>query len=242
VKKKTSALLLISFGVIFGVLSPIVIFYGSDLTKSGIGGLTGKLTPPQVNFTQSFEVYFDSVVVVYGADQLKSGVDLATPVQLGDYAPIKIAISNGKLLVSAEVRDQNGEVVAKIHNNDWSVNNNPVIANDRNYNDYAFEVMDSDRIPVLQVYMASNNTIYVNGLFYLGSERILAAPNIMDFNPSDAEINQYLTPIFMYPSGAPNPILGWSMIVVGAIFGVLATILISVGYDKLKSARRHSAR
>lgn len=239
-KKKTSALLLIVLGAIIGVLSPIVAFYGSDLTKSGIGALIGKLTPPQVNFTQSFEVHFDSVTFGYGPDQLKDGVDLPTPVQLGNLAPIRVALSNdSKLLVTAEVRNQAGEVVAKIHDNAWTVNDDPMIANDRNYNDYAFEVIDSDRIPVLQVYMASNNTIYVNGLFYLGSERILAAPNTMMFGPSDAEISQYLTPIFKYPSSAPNPILGWSMIVVGAIFGVSATILIAVGYDKLKSARRH---
>lgn len=237
-KKKTNALLLIALGVIVGVLSPIVGLIGSDLTKSGIGNLTGKLTPPKVNLTQSFEVHFDSVVVEYGPDQLESGVDLPTPVQIGNLVPIRVALSNdSKLLVNAEVRGQAGEVVAKIHSNDWSVNNNPVIANDRNYNDYAFEVIDSDRIPVLQVYIANNNTIYVNGLFYLGNGRILAAPNFMEFGPSDAEISQYLTPIFKYPSSAPNPTLGWSMIVVGAILGGLALILVPWGFSEWKERK-----
>lgn len=241
-KKKTSALLLIAFGAIIGTLSPIAVFYGSDLTKSGIGVLTGKLTPPQVNFQQSFEVHFDSVVVVYGADQLKDGVALATPVQLGNYAPIQITIKDGKLLVSAEVRNQAGETVAKIHNNEWSVNNNPVIARDRNYNDYAFEVIDSDGIPVLQVYMQSDNKIFVNGLFYLGNEKILAAPNQMLFNPTDTEINESLTPIFKYPSGAPNAILGWCIIVVGAILGGLALILVPWGFFQMEKIRKTRKR
>jgi hypothetical protein len=234
--KIKKSLLLIALGAIMGALSFYLVPYGFELARSGIGVMIGKLEAPQVDFQKSFELHFGGIIGVYDSNQLRNGVNLPTLISLGGSIPVQITISDGKLLVSAEVKNEAGETVAKIHNNEWSVNNNPVIARDRNYNDYAFEVIDSNEVPVLQVYIQSGNLIFVGGLFYYSGGRVLASPNDTILNPTDAEVNEKLTPIFKYPSGgSPYAI---PVIVLGVILGASSLVLIPWGFLQMERNKK----
>jgi hypothetical protein len=236
-KKGISA---IAIGVTFGVLSLILVPYGFELTKSGIGVMAGKLSAPQVDFRKPFELHFDSITGVYDATQLENGIDVPPLINLGGFIPVQIRIRDEKLLVSAEVKDEAGETIAKIHDNEWVVNNNPVKARDRNYNDYAFEVIDANGIPVLQVYTQGGNLIFVNGLFYYAGGRILASPEVTIGSPTDIEVSEKLTPIFKYPSGgSPYAV---PVIAVGAVLGGLALFLVPWGFEVRKTRDRKRAK
>ena len=113
--------------------------------------------------------------------------------------PISIEIVDSRLRVSAVIRNKEGEIVAKISNNFWSVDPNPILVYDRNYNDFALEVVDSDQNPVLQVIVKEQNKILIGGLFHSPHYTILATPEGISINPSTLETTE-VDRIFMYPS------------------------------------------
>ena len=111
---------------------------------------------------------------------------------------VEASYKDEKLLVSAEIKNKDAELVAIITDNKWSVNNNPIVAKERNYNSYAFEVIDSRNIPILQVVMMPENKILVGGVFYGENSTLVAMLNgTTIFNPSDSTYDQT---IFQYPS------------------------------------------
>jgi len=87
------------------------------------------------------------------------------------------------MLISTEIKNENGETIAKIADNHWVVNTNAVIASDRNYNAYAFEVINSDLIPVLQVVLQDQNRIYIGGFFCFENTTLLVTPNGVNTYP-----------------------------------------------------------
>jgi hypothetical protein len=115
-----------------------------------------------------------------------------------------------------------------------------VIARDRNYNDYAFEVIDANGIPVLQVYVQSGNLIFVNGLFYIAGVRYLASPSAFMDRPTEQEISGALAPIFKYPSGG-SP-YAFPAIVLGAVLGGLALFLVPWGFEVGKKPRHATSK
>ena len=60
---------------------------------------------------------------------------------------------SGKILVNAEMKDKVGKTVFSIVNNDLKVV--PDAGYDRNYDSTAIEVVNKQKIPVLQVYNSS---------------------------------------------------------------------------------------
>ncbi len=71
---------------------------------------------------------------------------------------------NGKIMVSATVRDVNGQIVAKLSKNEWFINH-PEKAMDRNYTENMLEVIDHTGSVVFQVRLFKNR-MQVNGIFY----------------------------------------------------------------------------
>jgi hypothetical protein len=112
---------------------------------------------------------------------------------------IKLVRLNGKILLSTTVRDDNGNLIADIHDNHWKVY---YISSDHNYTDDSLEVQDAKGRVVLQVKVLpdvvelqeewggraltgpSGVTIPAGGLFQAGKQ-------------SDKE---GIVPLFKYPS------------------------------------------
>lgn len=235
----------IVLGFILVVLSPLLIWHGSELAKSGIGVMTGQLQTHQADPQKPFELHMGGITVECTGDQLSSGLNVTRYIYLGFDYPIEVRLDEGKLLVSVEVRDATGQTVAKIKDNMWVVNNNPTIARDRNYNDYAFEVIDSNNIPVLQVYSQEANQIYICGLFQVpnlppNSFGLLMTPETFTNSPTKNQIKEELKPIFKYPSaGSPYSI---PVVVLGAILGGFGVVLVPWGFEIRKVRRPRVAK
>jgi hypothetical protein len=91
--------------------------------------------------------------------------------------------------------------------NEWkSVNPDSLDIWDRNYNSYAFEVIDSNKIPVLQVIMGHENELLIGGSFYNQGIPIFATLTngfsfISDWNISSRMWQEFRdSTIFKYPS------------------------------------------
>jgi hypothetical protein len=242
------ALLVIAFGALLvGISSGIVIPYGFQLQDNWNKAMRGELIPFQVNYTELFTVQTGGLHAIVTVEDLSNGFDLRRFFNFNDMEyPFQVSFKNGKLLVSAEIRNQEGNVVAKITDNQWSVEPNPVITYDRNYNSYAFEVVDSDLIPILQVIMKPQNSIFVGGVFYSINGTMLSMLNgTTIFDPRSTDINNYNQTIFQYRSDshlgqlAPNSQFAYmptqngispiSVIIVGVILLIIGTFITSGG-------------
>lgn len=202
--------------------------------------LAGQFATPQIDYQKLFKLYLGSNVFIYNLSQLSDGINLRDIIDLGFDYPFRIRFDEGKLLISAEVRNQAGDLVAKITDNEWAVNSDPKIAHDKNFNEYAFEVIDSNSIPVLQVSIRNFNEIHVGGFFYVSNGKLLVGSQAMIFNPSDSEIKEELRPMFKYPSyDLPFAILALSLI---AFLGALGAVLLAWGFELRKRDTRASRK
>jgi hypothetical protein len=199
---RTIAILALFFGLLFLTIGPVLIGYGLILADDETKAMTGELLPFGIDSQKPIEIQCGGFHVGMTLDQLSEGFNLSYYVTLvGFDYPFHIALRNQRFLVSVDLKNANGETVAKIADNQWSVNNNNVIAYDRNYNSYAFEVIDSDLVPVIQVVFKPQNRMYLGGFFYSPNMTVLLLSNntsILD--PSLTDLNSSLPRIFKYPS------------------------------------------
>jgi hypothetical protein len=101
---------------------------------------------------------------------------------------------NHKVLVSLKMKNDRGELIAELRNNEWQLNKDLIF--DRNYTDYAIEVRERSGKVVLQV-ANLGETLYLAGVFRCSSGRTLTiAEGVWDSMPSRTTI----APIFDYPS------------------------------------------
>ncbi len=81
-----------------------------------------------------------------------------------DDLSLEIDPDHDRLLVSLTVRNSDGNVVAALRKNEWTVNR-PAMALDRNYSQNTLEVIDHQGRVVLQVRLLPDRA-QVNGIFY----------------------------------------------------------------------------
>lgn len=199
---KTISILALLFGVVFTIVGPLATSYSWQLADKESRAMIGQLLPFGIDSQKPIEIQCGGFHVNMTLDQLNEGFNLSRYVDIvGFDYPFHIALKDQRLLVSVDVKNTNGETVAKIADNQWSVNNNNVIAHDRNYNSYAFEVIDSDLVPVVQVVFKPQNKMYLGGLFYSPDWMVLLLPNDTSvINPSLTDLNESLPRLFKYPS------------------------------------------
>jgi hypothetical protein len=171
---------------------------------------TGELEAPEVNITKDFFIQLGGVIIQYGIDDLRRGINLRQVINIGYDYPISINIDDSKLYVSVDILNEKNESIATIERNQWTINNNPIIARDRNYNEFAFEVIDAQLIPRVQVILMPNNWIYIGGYYHMGNNTILLVPDGFIGNPSEEQLStSSQEKIFQYPSdenhGRMNP-------------------------------------
>ncbi|HUW49362.1 MAG TPA: hypothetical protein VMW36_11520, partial [Patescibacteria group bacterium] len=106
--------------------------------------------------------------------------------------------------ISANVTNSNDQIVSYVEDNDWkSASPTSMQIWDRNYNDYAFEILDVNKIPIFNVRVVGPNEIQIAGLFNAGSgTRVLISNEGGGIigNPTQQDIKDTLVPIFKYPS------------------------------------------
>lgn len=195
-----SAWFVILLGVICGGIAVYLLPVGFQLADREEKMMKGELIPFKVNPENRFDLILGSTTFVYDLKQLNDGIDIREIIDFGFDYPFSVKLRDEVLLVSAETKTAEGETITKIVDNQWVVNTNPVIASDRNYNSYAFEVIDSDQIPALQVKLEPQNQIYIGGLFHLPNQTFLITSEGMTFNPTLAKINEHSQTLFKYPS------------------------------------------
>jgi hypothetical protein len=163
--------------------------------------MTGQLVPFEFDSQQPVEIQVVGIHVNMTLDKLSQGFNLSRYVYLGFDYPFQITFKDQKFSVSAVIRNADGEKIATITNNEWAVSSNNVIAYDRNYNAYAFEVMDSDLVPVIQVVFSPQNKMYLGGFFYIPNGTLLLTDDNLITDPSYENISYARThTIFNYPS------------------------------------------
>lgn len=77
--------------------------------------------------------------------------------------PIWFAIDGTKIRVSADIRDSEGSMIAKMKDNEWQINEGNTF--DRNYTDDALEVINNNDEVVLQVELL-NDRVRIQGKFF----------------------------------------------------------------------------
>lgn len=187
-------------GAILLFSSPIIYNYGYNIRKEEIETMKGVLKPPPLDFSKPFEIQFGGMHLLTTINELSEGMNFSKGFNIGYDYPFKIEFKNGKLLVSADIIDENLEVIATIEDNEWTVNENDIIARDRNYNDFAFEVVDAHLRPRLQVIVKVQNKIYIGGFFYTDRGALLAVDDTTLWGPNPEEIEEHIQKIFEYPS------------------------------------------
>ncbi|MDI9578773.1 MAG: hypothetical protein QM398_11650 [Thermoproteota archaeon] len=145
--------------------------------------LNGELSPFEINMDEIFYLYVgERVPFHFTGEQLANGINLSkfitTPYNNLTSDEFHFDIKNGKLQVSATIRDSEGKLITYIVNNTWKTvdPNNELAFWDRNYNAYAFEVITPDYVPILQVAMIGSNRIQLGGLFYTEDGFVRIAP------------------------------------------------------------------
>lgn len=248
---ESKTFLRVLIGIIIATIGGCLVTYGWQLRNMEIMAMKGEIIPFEVDPNRSIEIQIGGIHVITTLDQLSEGFNLTRYVNLGFDYPFQIRLKERKFLTSIEIRNMDGEIVAKIVDNQWVVNSNPVIARDRNYNAYAFEVIDSDLIPVIQVVFTAHNKMYLGGLFYVPNGRMLVTPNVTIFGPSSEDISENIERIFVYPSeqhlgemvNQPRPIMeSEKLIFIGVILSILGTVFSSGSWiqGKRKKAKQRT--
>lgn len=204
---------LLVIGLLLSVICcPIILKVASDkgqdaiqLREKAIMAVKGELMPFEMDMSKDFVIDEGGNTVVHSAQELAQGIDATFGIGIGFSWPFKIVFNDNKILISADIIDSNNELVGYIRNNTWkSVSPDSVQIGDRNYNDYAFEIIDANMAPIFDVRVVGPNEIQIGGLFHNGNMTALISNNGGGVwsNPSNQQISALLTPMFNYPSNS----------------------------------------
>ncbi len=164
------ALLLVSSVTLTTYCSLILVPEGQQEKQNLIFAVFGKLTSPySINLSEPFTVSIGTMSTTFllSATDLANGIDLTRCVNIVRNEqtvslPVQIHFNDSRLLVSAGIKDANNDVLVSIVDNVWkSEGPTSNLIYDRNYNAYAFELLDQDRVPALQISLGYNNTILI---------------------------------------------------------------------------------
>jgi len=160
--------------------------------------------------SQPFTVSIGTISTNFTVDELVNGIDLTNFIHIEVNQkivifPVKFTLEGNIIHVYAEIKDENNKTIGKVIDNDWWVANPQSTASvwDRNYNAFAFELIDGNKIPVLQISMRQQNKIdigfslYSQGLpYYFG-----ITMGTLIGQPSDEDLQQIRSStLFLYPS------------------------------------------
>lgn len=132
--------------------------------------LTGlSLEKKVVNPNEIFNIRFGLFNMQVSYSEMIAGVNLRRFVEFGYDYPINIKIENGCLLISGSFNDRDGRMIAQITDNQWTINRDNYC--DRNFSRDTLEVVNKDKIPLLQVEIKNGNDIFIGGVFYFPTKK-----------------------------------------------------------------------
>jgi hypothetical protein len=210
--------------IIVIVIGILLIFFGYEILNAAtaekqnlLDPLRGQITP-KIDPSKPILVVLGGSLGNYSTQELAQGIDLTrlVHIQTGNDTvqfPIQITFRNDNIQVSATIRDEKGNLLADIKDNEWkAVSSDSMNIWDKNYNSFAFEVIEINKFPILQVLVAKENEIRIG--FNLYSQNISFAatvrPSIFIGLTSTNEQSLRNDTVFKYPSkthlGEMNPI------------------------------------
>jgi hypothetical protein len=204
--------LLLVLGTVLAAYGNLVLVPdGRQEREEKISAYRGTLTPAYtINTSEPFTVSIGTLSTNYTADELDAGIDLTKHIciEAGGQTvslPVSTTFENNIVHVFAEIKDENNEIIGKVVDNDWSTVSPESTASvwDRNYNAYAFELIDGDKMPVLQLLIGQPNRIDIGfSLFSQGISIYFGITTGTMFNPSTPEDFQRIrsSTLFKYPS------------------------------------------
>lgn len=196
-------LIIAAFSTVFFQLASTEQQEATKNRQDSIMAAKGELMPFKMNMSEDFVVDLGGNIVAHSAQELAQGVDAVRGIGVGFDWPFQIIFSGSKILISANVTNSDNQVVGRITNNTWrSERPDSMAIGDRNYNDYAFEILDINMMPIFNVRVVGSNQIQISGLFHGNNNTALISDNGGGVwaNPSQQQINDLLTPMFKYPS------------------------------------------
>jgi hypothetical protein len=110
----------------------------------------------------------------------------------------------GKMLVSTKIRNEKGDLIAELHDNEWTHQSRPGIF-DRNYTEHALEIRDTRGRVALQV-VDFGRTVHVAAIFRCKNGwTVVMGPwtnggAAFDLRPPYMESRLEISPICEYPS------------------------------------------
>jgi hypothetical protein len=191
---------LVALGSLLVTIGTIVTSIGLSERNNEIAAMKGEILPFEIDCSKPFEVWIGSNQWVLSGEDLDTGIDLNSFVDVGAEYPIRISFKDNRLFVSAEIKNADNVTTAKIVDNQWVVNQDLMLVRDRNYNAHAFEVIDSNLLPILQVNVTAKNTVRIGCIFYAPTGRVFVTPKGLFINPAPENISEIISPIFKYPS------------------------------------------
>jgi hypothetical protein len=172
----------------------LILYYRDKSREPSTGQLSGKV----VNEQQQFVINVGSNTFKLGGEILRTGLDIGTLMRFRNHIPIKLYNENNRLMFDVAVHDEDGKLICSIVRNEWRFN--PDGNYDRNYDINAFEIIDSDGIPLLQIQFKEVNQVYFGGYVPKKGQYDIYTPNgtiyAIDKETAKAEVRR----IFMYPS------------------------------------------
>jgi len=118
-----------------------------------------------------------------------------------EYSSINYKIVESRLLLSAEIHDIDGCLAAKIVDNQFLLNRNCEYS--WNFDDYGFEIIDSNFDVIFSINFEPPNILSVQGIFYAG-ECFIVIPEPV-YNVSDASKDGYSRLVRFGPVGVGVP-------------------------------------
>lgn len=209
---KQIAVILLIIGAVIGVLGIVLYDNGSKDRDRLIDSTKGTISNPSMNKSfvpssnQDYAITVGAITAVFPYSELSEGINLRRVINIdgADY-DIKITFdSNYNMQVSTDIKNDKGDTIAYISNNEWGAEPDSLLIKDRNFNSYAFEVVSKNNLPILQVLLVNQTHIKI-GLCINASNtwlfmpinhvtEIITQPKYSDF---DYAINSKL---FVYPS------------------------------------------
>ncbi len=198
-RRTLTVLALCLIGCFFGICFPTAY---AQWREEKASALEGDLFLPESNAKQKIIEFGE------GGTRVEAGPNGRI---LSFFADANLDVENdkGHLLLSTEVRDQQGKVVVKLEKNHWSVSPDKGICLDKNYSRDALEVKDGRDHIVFQLRLYPDRIQLQGEWFNDGGEDVLV---VVDPNKKDTQIilkgSKYdpkidaimIGPVFQYPS------------------------------------------
>jgi len=136
-------------------------------------------------------------VVVLGTAKLVNQVPGGTIFLVGS-DPISVWLEDGKLFVSAIIRNEKGDMIARIDANRFMVIKG--YGYDYNFDSSALEIVDSHRNLVFQLEIKGEKA-YLRGIFHdRKGQTFVLGNNAIQILPPHSKLETSFTPMFQYPS------------------------------------------